>query len=207
MKYNSYLFDLDGVLVNTDHIQYDTIKESVYELINYDISKNNDLDNIFRSTITTLDKLNILSNYIFLNQETIDIIYNRKKQLADSYFLKLNIDKEKVELMKYLKNIGCKIAVVTNSNKMSTNIILKNIGIYEFIDLIISNEDVINKKPNSECYLKAIEILNVDKKDCIIFEDSEVGITAAKNTGCDYYKVTFSDDINLDLIKSLSFCN
>jgi beta-phosphoglucomutase len=204
MKYNTILFDLDGVIVNTDNIQYETIKQSVYEILNFDISQNNNINEMFKSTITTLDKLKFLSNYITIDHNKIDIIYTNKKQLADKYFSKLDIDNEKINLMKYLKEQNCKIAIVTNSNKTSTNIILKNIGIYDYIDVIITNEDVLNKKPSPEPYLKAIEILECSIKETIIFEDSEIGIISAKNTGCDYYHVKSYKDVNINTINMLN---
>jgi beta-phosphoglucomutase len=204
MKYNTFLFDLDGVIVNTDNIQYETIKQSVYEILNYDISQNNNINEVFKSTITTVDKLKKLSNYITVDNNTIDIIYTNKKQLADKYFSKLNIDNEKINLMKYLKEQNCKIAIVTNSNKISTNIILKNIGIYDYIDVIVTNEDVLNKKPSPEPYLKAIELLDCSIKETIIFEDSEIGIISAKNTGCDYYHVKSYKDVNINTINMLN---
>lgn len=204
MKYNTFLFDLDGVIVNTDNIQYETIKKSVYEILNYDISQNNNINKVFKSTITTVDKLKILSHSITIDDDKINLIYTNKKKLADTYFSKLNIDNEKINLMKYLKEQNCKIAIVTNSNKISTNIILKNIGIYDYIDVIITNEDVLNKKPSPEPYLKAIEILNCSIKETIIFEDSEIGIISAKNTGCDYYHVKSYKDVNINTINTLN---
>ena len=204
MKYNTFLFDLDGVIVNTDNIQYETIKQSVYEILNYDISQNNNINNVFKSTITTVDKLKILSHSITIDDDKINLIYTNKKKLADTYFSKLNIDNEKINLMKYLKEQNCKIAIVTNSNKISTNIILKNIGIYDYIDVIITNEDVLNKKPSPEPYLKAIEILNCSIKETIIFEDSEIGIISAKNTGCEYYHVKSYKDVNINTINILN---
>ena len=204
MKYNTYLFDLDGVLVNTDAIQYNCTKEAIHEILNYDISLNKIINDTFKSTITTIDKLHFLSQYIKIDEKTIDIIYNNKKMRADLYFSKLVIDDEKIKLMVFLKKNNCNIAVVTNSNKNSTNIILKNIGIYNYIDVIIANEDVKNKKPSSDPYLKSIEILKSNISDCIIFEDSEIGIISAINTGCSYYHVKSYLDVNIDTIKILN---
>jgi len=173
MAFKTFLFDLDGVLVDTDEIQYKTTHDAIFELLHFDISTNTELENIFKSTISTIEKLNFLINYLSFDFSMIKIIYNRKKELADSYFSKLTIDMEKVELMKYLKGNHCNIAVVTNSNKNSAIIILKQIGIYELIDLIVSNEDVFNKKPNPEPYLNAMNKYNIVNNKCFIFEDSK----------------------------------
>ena len=56
--------------------------------------------------------------------------------------------------------------------------ILKSIGLYNFLDLLITNEDVINPKPHREPYVKAISRFGGDLENFIIFEDSETGLTS-----------------------------
>lgn len=85
-----------------------------------------------------------------------------------------------------------------------TNIILQNIGIYDYIDVIVSNEDVNKTKPNPEPYLRAIKLLKSEIDDCIIFEDSEIGILSAKNTGCKYHIVNNYIHVNLSLIQEIN---
>jgi len=205
LKYKLYLFDLDGVLVNTDNLQYITIKQAIKDIVNYDISTNKEIDNIFKSTITSLDKLKYLNKKNIINLESVQIIYEKKKEIANEYFYKLNIDKTKQNLFKFLKENNCKIGVITNSNKESTEIILNQIGIINYIDILITNNDVNNPKPSPEPYLKAINsIKNINIEDCIIFEDSEIGIESAINTGCYYYKVNNFNDVNIDLINKLN---
>lgn len=205
MKYNVYLFDLDGVLVNTDNLQFMCTLNAINEITNNDINKYDNIINIIKSTITTIEKLKKLCELNIINENQVNSIYDLKKQKADEHFSKLLIDNDKIELMKYLKNNNCKIGVITNGNKKSTNIILNKIGIEKYIDLIITNEDVTYPKPNAEPYLIAIKILNNnDKSNCIIFEDSEVGITSAKNSGCMYYIIENYKDVNIDLIKKIN---
>jgi HAD superfamily hydrolase (TIGR01509 family) len=205
LKYKLYLFDLDGVLVNTNDLQYITIKQAIKDIVNYDISTNKEIDNIFKSTITSLDKLKYLNKKKIINSESIQKIYEKKKEIANEYFYKLDIDKTKQKLFKYLKENNCKIGVVTNSNKKSAEIILNQIGIRNYIDVLITNNEVNNPKPSPEPYLKAINSTkNINIEDIIIFEDSEIGIESAINTGCYYYKVNDIDDVNIDLINKLN---
>jgi HAD superfamily hydrolase (TIGR01509 family) len=208
MKYKTYLFDLDGVLINSDEIQHLTIIQAINDVIQYNITIHPNYNLILlpllKSTITTLEKLENLTQYITLDENTIVQIYKKKKELADLYFNKLSVDQIKIELFQYLKRNNCKTAVVTNSNKNSTNIILQNIGIYDYVDVIVTNEDVGNKKPNPEPYLRAIERLKSEIDDCIIFEDSEIGILSAKNTGCKYHIVNNYMDVNLSLILEIN---
>ena len=205
MKYKYYLFDLDGVLVNTDYIQYLTTKESIIELVNYDISINQEINNLIKSTIRTVEKLKVLVEKNIISEGIIQEIYSLKKKKADIYFSKMGIKNEKIEMMKYLRENNCNIAVVTNGNKKSSKLILNNIGISEYIDILITNEDVKHGKPHSEPYTTAINFFNItNKSEVIIFEDSEIGILSAKKTNCDVYIVKDEKDININLIKNIN---
>jgi HAD superfamily hydrolase (TIGR01509 family) len=205
MKYKYYLFDLDGVLVNTDYIQYFTTKESIIELVNYDISTNEEINNIIKNTIRTVEKLKVLVSKNIITESQIEEVYTLKKKKADIYFSKMSIKNEKIEMMKYLRENECSIAVVTNGNKKSSKLILDNIGVLEYIDILITNEDVKHGKPHEEPYTTAINFFNItNKSEVIIFEDSEIGILSAKKTGCDLYIVKNEKDININLIKKLN---
>jgi beta-phosphoglucomutase-like phosphatase (HAD superfamily) len=85
MKYKTYLFDLDGVLINSVEIQHLTIIQAINDVIHCDITIHPNYElillPIFKSTITTLEKLEILSTYITLDTNTITQIYNKKKNL------------------------------------------------------------------------------------------------------------------------------
>lgn len=67
--------------------------------------------------------------------------------------------------------------------------ILEAFEVYEYFDLIITQEDVRKTKPDPEGYLLAIEKSKVIKQNAIIFEDSETGMLAAKASGIDYVQV------------------
>lgn len=104
-----------------------------------------------------------------------------------------------------MKQKKCKIGVVTNGNSKSAKIILESLGLYYLIDVLITNDDVINGKPDAEPYLKAISLLNAKINECIIFEDSVVGLSSAKKTGCDIYHVLNVNNINIHLINDINY--
>ena len=56
-------------------------------------------------------------------------------------------------------------------------------------DAILTGEDVKEGKPNPEVYLSAMKMLDVTPNETIVFEDSDIGIAAAVNAGCNYIKV------------------
>ena len=200
MKYKVILFDLDGVLVDTTNIQIISTIQAINEEINEKIDDREDIVSIIKKTITTLEKLNIIKNKLKLNIN-IDRVYNRKKIIANQLFNNFKIDDIKIELFKYLKNKKIKKGVITNSNRKSAELLLKKIGIFDMIDILISNSDTKNKKPHAEPYIRGMLHFNKNIEDYLIIEDSDDGIQSAINSGCDYIRVSNSKEVSIELIK------
>ena len=171
-----FLFDLDGTLVITDDIYYDTWKEILdgynitltHELFKKYIQGNND-----KYVMKTL-----LSN-ININLEEL----STKK---DTIFLQ-NIDKIIVidGVLQFIQNIrmmGHKICIVTNCNRIVAQQITKHIGIYKYIDYIIANGETEQAKPSPMPYLYAMQKCNIESCKCFIFEDSKSGLLSAKSS-------------------------
>ena len=179
------LFDLDGVLVNTHKLQSET---TLMALENF-CKKNNYIKTILNQTITTKEKLKILSEAGYIKRNQINKIYKLKKKFFDKKIINKKLfSKEKYNLISKLKKKGFLIAVVTNANFKTTNIILKKLKIKNFLNLVITNKDVKKNKPNPEPYLKAMKTLKLKKKCCIIFEDSPVGLLSARRSGAKVIK-------------------
>lgn len=73
---------------------------------------------------------------------------------------------------------------------------LQQSGIYDYMDCIISNEDISNAKPHPEGYIKALVLLNCLPEDAIIVEDSPKGIEAANRTGAKVVEVANATEVN-----------
>ena len=200
MKYKVILFDLDGVLVDTVDIQIISTLQALSEEIDEEINEREDIVSIIKKTITTSEKLNIIKNQLKLNIN-IDRVYNRKKIIANELFNNFKIDDIKIEMFKYLKNNKIKIGVITNSNRTSAELLLKKTGIFDMIDILISNSDTKNKKPHAEPYIRGMLHFNKNIEDYLIIEDSHDGIQSAINSGCDYIRVSNSKEVSIELIK------
>ena len=84
-----------------------------------------------------------------------------------------------------------KTALVTTASKQNVFNLLAHFSVdTNLFDIIITGEDVQNGKPDPECYLKAINILQLQPTECCIFEDSEVGVEAAVRSGAKVVKVS-----------------
>jgi len=82
------------------------------------------------------------------------------------------------------------VAIVTSSGRESAAETIRRMGIDDNISFYAGFEDYENGKPEPDGYLKAAEALQVDPKKCLVFEDSIVGIQAAKNAGMAVVAVT-----------------
>jgi dTDP-glucose pyrophosphorylase len=113
------------------------------------------------------------------------------------------------ELMGYfqqLKDEGYNIAVASNSIRNTVKIILLRLGVLEFVDIYISNEDVYRNKPFPEMYWKCMIRLGALPKDTVIVEDSHIGRQGAIDSKCHLVAVDDRKDFNqqkVDKIKSL----
>ena len=67
----------------------------------------------------------------------------------------------------------------------------------KYLDYIVSNEDIENGKPDPEMYLKAMSFLKVRPEECLIIEDNENGIKAARASGGHLLIVENVDDVNI----------
>lgn len=91
---------------------------------------------------------------------------------------------------------GYKIAVCSNSIRASIEMMMKKSALLPYIDRIISNQDVKKGKPDPEMYQKAIAAFNLTPKECLILEDNENGIKAARASGANVLVIGTVADTN-----------
>lgn len=87
------------------------------------------------------------------------------------------------EFLEELKQRGIRIGMATSNSRVLAEGLLKANGIREYFDEIWTSCDVKAGKPAPDVYLKVAEELQVDPKDCLVFEDVSMGIMAGKNAG------------------------
>lgn len=175
MTINCVMFDLDGVLVDACDWHYHALNRALLDVCSFEISRH-DHETKYNGLPTNV-KLKMLGIDDSLSTE----INNLKQHYTmDCIRQNANIMHEKILLHQYLKNQGVKIACVTNSIRMTATEMLFRTGQMEYIDLLVSNEDVKNNKPSPDCYEYAMSVLGVDPLCCVCVEDSPKGLQAAK---------------------------
>jgi len=78
---------------------------------------------------------------------------------------------------------GAPLAVASNAEPENVNFLLDRAGLRSYFRAVVDGQQVIHPKPHPEIYLRAAELLNIAPSNCVVFEDSLTGITAARAAG------------------------
>ncbi|QFF98958.1 HAD family hydrolase [Psychrobacillus glaciei] len=165
------IFDFDGTLANTLPICYYSFQSVFKEFDNRDLS-NEDIKAMFGPSETGIIK----ENLIHLNKEQAIEMYYEKYLENHLQLVKQNHEMD--ELLKYIKNSGLKLAIVTGKAKRSLDISLRALQMEDLFEVLVTGDDVIDPKPHPEGVIKALSFLNVQKEDVIFIGDSEADIVA-----------------------------
>jgi HAD superfamily hydrolase (TIGR01509 family) len=193
------IFDLDGVLVEAKNIHFQTLNKALIEIDEkYVISVTEHLS--IYDGLKTNQKLELLSKNKGLPANTYEKVWNRKQQLTIEAISELKVDIDKINLFKELRDRGYKLACCSNSIRRSVLVMLAKIGIIEYMDLILSNEDVKNSKPHPEMYWKGMSLMGVLPEETLIVEDSPHGLLAASRSRANVLRVDNPTDLNISKI-------
>tara|TARA_R110000737_G_scaffold68684_1_gene96872 strand:+ start:10887 stop:11543 length:657 start_codon:yes stop_codon:yes gene_type:complete len=194
------IFDLDGVLVDACEWHRIALNKALKQVSGYIIGEKEHIEKY--NGLPTATKLKMLNLEGRVRPEDNPQIHNLKQEFTiDLIQENIVIDSGKINLLKWLKSRGCKVACCTNSIRKTTNFMLTGSGIKDFFDIIISNEDVNNPKPDPEGYIKIIENYNFLPNDCMIVEDSLKGIAAANASGAKVMRVRNAIQVNKDSLE------
>lgn len=200
-KIKAVLFDMDGVLIDAKDWHYEALNKAL-GLFGIGISRYDHLHTF--DGLPTKVKLEMLGEQYYLPRELHGFI----NQVKQKYTMEITEQKcrpmfhHEYALSK-LHNSGYRIAVCSNSIRSTIEAMMKKAELSEYIDVIISNEDVKRAKPDPEMYTAAINRFNVLPSECIVVEDNPNGIAAGKASGANVLEVAAVYDVNFDNIMNM----
>ena len=178
MTKKAFIFDLDGVIVDTAKYHFLAWEKLANQLgINFTHEHNEELKGVSR--VRSLDLILALGN-ITASQEDKNKWLIQKNEDYLSYLVDMDereILPGVVKVLEYLKNNNQAIAL--GSASKNARPILKKTNIMHFFDAIVDGNDVSNAKPDPEVFLQAARKLGIINENAIVFEDSVAGIQAA----------------------------
>lgn len=218
----AFIFDVDGTLIDSMKM-WSMLSELVIFERSGQVATKEDLKKL--SDLAFFENSNYEGNIyhlyyqMIIEQYGLDMTVDEFKDACDMVMMEYTINelefkKGAVDLLKFLKENGKKIAIATTTYRELLDIYSKfslkmkdEISLVDTADVIVAFEDVKKKKPDPEAYKKAVEALGLEPNDCIAIEDSFNGALSAKQAGLEVVSVfDESAEPEQDLIEKIVDC-
>ena len=193
------LFDLDGVITDTKHIHYEALNDAISSFDKkYIITPQEHVSRY--DGLKTGTKLNMLTEEKGLPIDAHKEIYNKKQELTIYHFSQIQVDERMVDIFKSLRAEGYLLGCCTNCIRRTALVALAKTGVIEYLDVVVTNDDVKNPKPHPEIYWKAMSMMGCLPEETLIVEDSPHGLLSATRFKADVLRVNNSLDVDLKKI-------
>jgi beta-phosphoglucomutase family hydrolase len=170
---------MDGVLADTGSIHYQSWVKMATE-IGVEFTRELFEDTFGQQSPTITRKL--------VGPEVDEILVEEWADLKEKFYREMVREKlvplpGVIRIIKELKSKGFKLAVGSSGPPENVELLLSQLKIKSFFDVIITADDVKKGKPEPDVFLHAAKILNINPQNCIVVEDAPVGLKAAKRAG------------------------
>ncbi len=194
------VFDMDGVLIDAKEWHYESLNQAL-SLFGYRISRYDHL--VTYDGLPTRRKLEMLtaehglprSLHGFLNElkqiYTMQTVHAQCKPVFQHEYA-----------LSSLKAQGYTLAVASNSVRASIEAMMEKSNLAPYLSLIMSNQDVARGKPDPEIYTKTFQKLGFAPHECLVVEDNEHGLRAARDSGAHVMAVRDVNDVHLENIQA-----
>jgi HAD superfamily hydrolase (TIGR01509 family) len=205
-RIKAILFDMDGVLIDAKEWHYEALNRAL-ALFGMEISRYDHL--LTYDGLPTIKKLEMLSVERGFPRRLHDFI-NKMKQI---YTMEIVHAKCKPVFhhqyaLSRLRADGLKLAVCSNSIRDTVALMLETAKLREYLDVVLSNQDVSRPKPDPAIYLSAIEKLGMKPEQCLVVEDNEHGVKAALASGARLMRVRATTEVNYqNICRAISAVN
>ena len=189
-------YDLDGVLVDACDWHYHSLNDALEKHCGFRITYEEHVKTY--NGLSTKIKLKMLE----LDKSTAQKVWATKQEKTLENIKKFGFkDNYKRKLHRWTQSQGIHSVCVTNSIRETTLEMLKITEQLEYMEFIVSNENVKNNKPAPDCYLLALEKIGFNKDEVVIIEDSPKGKQSAYASGIRVLEVKDAFDVTLDFVR------
>lgn len=185
-EYKAFLFDLNGTMI--DDMQYHiNAWHGILNELGAPITLEQMKEECYGKNHELLERT---FPGRFSDEEKTRMSYEKEKQYQDQFRPNLRLIDGLYDFLKESHSCGIKTAIGSAAIMFNIDFVLDGLNIRQYIDAIVSADDVNNSKPNAETFLKCAAALSSAPKECIVFEDSPKGAEAARNAGMDCIVIT-----------------
>jgi beta-phosphoglucomutase family hydrolase len=179
--FKSVIFDMDGVITDSEPIHFE-VEKKLFKDLGLAIS-----DEEHRSFVGTVSRemWSHIKDKYKLNQSVEELVEIERTSYMDYL---LSQEKERpipgvADLIEELYRNNVKLVVASSASVKNIEIVLKMFDLERFFETKVSGDEVKNGKPAPDIFLYAAKIIGTQPEECIIIEDSENGVEAAKSAG------------------------
>jgi len=192
----AFILDLDGVICDTAVFHFDAWKRLAQEY-NYQLTEQ---DNEQLKGVSRVDSLKFIlskANHT-ISEEQFLLDLDRKNE----WYLEKVAEMDQSHLLEGVNHFfeQCQIHQIPlglGSASKNARLVLEKVGLLNAFQAIVDASTVVNGKPHPETFLKAAELLGYEPENCIVFEDSHSGVTAAKSANMFAVGIGKSEDLPL----------
>lgn len=182
MKFQYAIFDMDGLMFDTERLFVESFQQSVAPETGMDFPKDKLISIIGLNHASTVERFPEL----FGTKYTCDQCYAISEIWTRHYIAQhgLPVKPGLIELLRWLKKNHCRIAVASSSARNKVAAYIENVHLTEYFDVLLGGDMVTRGKPDPQIFQMAAEALGCeDPASCIVFEDSRNGLLAGKAAG------------------------
>lgn len=181
MRYKGIIFDMDGVLIDSEPIYLQEVIDFILDVLKEDVDYL-DLKEAMYKIVGSSDKrtYEIMADYL-------DNKYTPQELRAGLYAMEFNLDYRTIinphvlNVLPRLKKEGYKLAIASSSSLENIKMVTSQCGIAQYFDCMVSGYDFKESKPNPAIYLETLRRLGLKPDEVIAIEDSTYGIQACIN--------------------------
>ncbi len=171
------IFDMDGVIIDSNSLHYNAWNSLFKTKFNVEIEKDFFASQLGKRaehfTQALLDKYNIKG-------EDPNFLFKDKADFFNNYFDNLKLKHGVLESLNRIRD-GYKIALATGGKRFFVNFLFNKFDLQKYFDFTITGDDVEHAKPNPEIFLKVAEKFLLQPEECLVIEDAQMGLEAAKS--------------------------
>lgn len=178
------LLDFDGTLADTRLANAHAYIEALSE-VGIKLSVEEYLDRFFGMRC-----MEFMRTVGISESSEIQALRRRKIELYPKYFSTVRLNEPLWEWCQMMRKMGAKVWIVSTGHIDNISNVMRYLNIDSGIDGILSGDDIDNPKPAPDCFLKAMSIEGATPEETIIFEDSAIGLEAARRSGAAFVKIS-----------------
>ena len=181
MRYKGIIFDMDGVLIDSEPIYLQEVIDYILDVLKEDVDFL-ELKEAMYKIVGSSDKrtYEIIADYL-------DNKYSLQELRAGIHAMEFNLDYRKIlnphvlNVLPRLKKAGYKLAIASSSSMENIKTVTSQCGIDQYFDCMVSGFDFEESKPDPAIYLETLQRLDLKPEEVIAIEDSTYGIQACIN--------------------------